>query len=118
MSLDKYTAVWVSNSSINDFVACQRLYFLRNVYNVYKDPRTNHKINIINPSLALGQTVHEALDALSFLPVEDRLKESLLDKYNLVWKKVAGKLGGFTDDTEELAVKGGQSMMPLYKFSR
>ncbi len=102
MSQDKYSAVWVSNSSISDFLNCPRLYFLRNVY---KDPKTNHKINIVSPPLALGQTVHEVLESLSFLPSDSRLNESLLDKYDVVWKKVSGKLGGFTDETEEKYVK-------------
>ncbi len=102
MPQNKYSAVWVSNSSINDFVTCPRLYFLRNVY---KDPDTKHKINIINPSLALGQTVHEVLEGLSVLPAEMRLKDSLLDKYNTAWEKVTGKLGGFRDAQEEEAVK-------------
>ncbi len=102
MPQDKYTAIWVSNSSINDFLNCPRLYYLRNVY---KDPKTNHKINIINPSLALGQAVHEVLEGLSLLPAENRLKESLFDKYNRAWQKVTGKLGGFRDEAEELTVK-------------
>lgn len=102
MVQDKYTAIWVSNSSIIDFLTCHRLYYLRNVY---KDPKTRHKINIINPSLALGQTVHEVLESLSILAAEDRLKASLLDKYNAIWEKVSGKFGGFKDDYEEQVVK-------------
>ncbi|MBU4016440.1 PD-(D/E)XK nuclease family protein, partial [Patescibacteria group bacterium] len=109
MPQNKYSAVWVSNSSINDFVTCPRLYFLRNVY---KDPDTKHKINIINPSLALGQTVHEVLEGLSVLPAEMRLKDSLLDKYNTAWEKVTGKLGGFRDAHEEQTVKErGEKML-------
>lgn len=94
--------VWVSNSSMSDFLNCPRLYYLRNVY---KDPRTNHKINIISPALALGQMVHEVLEALSFLPAEERFKESLLDKYSKSWEKVSGKLGGFKTKEEEDAIK-------------
>jgi len=109
MPQDKYSAVWVSNSSISDFITCPRLYYLRNVY---KDPQTNHKINIINPSLALGQIVHEVLEALSILGAEDRFKEPLLDKYHLSWNKVTGKLGGFKDKDEEQAVKErGEKML-------
>jgi CRISPR/Cas system-associated exonuclease Cas4 (RecB family) len=102
MPQDKFSAVWVSNSSISDFLSCPRLYYLRNVY---KDPKTNHKVNIINPSLALGQIVHEVLEELSVLDVEDRFKKPLLDKYNLLWDKVTGKLGGFKSISEEEAVK-------------
>ncbi len=102
MPQDKYSAIWVSNSSISDFLKCPRLYYLRNVY---KDPKTNHKINIISPALALGQTVHEVLESLSFLPSDSRFTESLLSKYDVVWQKVSGKLGGFTDEIEEKYVK-------------
>jgi len=81
---------------------CPRLYYLRNVY---KDPVTRHKINIINPSLALGQSVHEVLEALSTVPVEKRFEASLLEAYKAAWKKVSGKLGGFVNETEEQMVK-------------
>jgi len=102
MAQDKYSAVWVSSSSMNDFVKCPRLYYLRNVY---KDPITRHKINIINPSLALGQSVHEVLEALSLIPAEERFKTSLLTAYDIAWQKVSGKFGGFTNETEEATTK-------------
>ncbi|HVA96640.1 MAG TPA: PD-(D/E)XK nuclease family protein [Candidatus Acidoferrales bacterium] len=102
MAQDKYSAVWVSNSSMSDFLQCPRLYYLRNVY---KDPVTRHKINIVNPSLALGQSVHEVLEALSLIPVAERFETSLLETYDTVWKKVSGKLGGFTNEQEEQIVK-------------
>lgn len=102
MPQDKYSAVWVSNSSISDFLSCPRLYYLRNVY---KDPRTGHKINIINPSLSLGQTVHEVLEALSVLDFDKRFNDSLLDKFDAVWEKVSGKMGGFKNKEIEIATK-------------
>lgn len=110
MSLDKYSAVWVSNSSINDFLACRRLYFLRNVY---KDPQTRHKINIINPSLALGSAVHEVLEGLSSVPIEERFTIPLLEKYDKAWEKYRGKKGGFKSVEEEKAVKqrGAEMLM-------
>ena len=106
---DKYSAVWVSNSSISDFLACPRLYYLRNVY---KDPLTRHKINIISPPLALGQAVHEVLEALSILDFDKRFDESLLEKYDQVFKKVSGKMGGFKDShIEEEVKKRGEEML-------
>ena len=102
MAQDKYSAVWVSNSSMGDFMHCPRLYYLRNVY---KDPTTRHKVNIVNPALALGQSVHEVLEALSMLPVEDRFTVPLLTTYETVWKKLSGKLGGFHNEEEEAYVK-------------
>ena len=94
----KFTAVWVSHSSLSDFLKCPRLYYLRNVY---KDPSTGHKITVMTPPLALGQAVHEVVESLSILPTEERLKISLLDKLDEAWKKVTGKWGGFKTDEEE-----------------
>lgn len=115
MANDKYSAVWVSSSSMSDFVKCPRLYYLRNVY---KDPVSRHKINIINPSLALGQSVHEVLEALSIIAAEDRFTTSLLTTYDTVWEKVSGKLGGFTNEQEEKAVKerGAQMLKRVIEY--
>ncbi len=92
MTPDKYKAVWVSHSSISDFLNCPRSYFLRNIY---KDPRTGNKMTIITPPLSLGAAVHEIIESLSALPVRDRLKISLVKKLDLIWKKYEGELGGF-----------------------
>jgi len=105
---DKYKAVWLSHSSIADFLKCPRLYFLRNVY---KDPRTAHKMNIITPQLALGQIVHEVVESLSVLPVEERFAISPLKKFDLAWEKVAGEKGGFASRDQEMEFKERGSMM-------
>ena len=78
---DKFKAVWLSHSSIADFLKCPRLYYLRNVY---KDPRTGHKFTIMTPPLALGQAVHEVVEGLSILNVEDRFAVSLLEKFETI----------------------------------
>jgi len=98
MPPDKFTAVWVSHSSMGDFLKCPRAYYLKNVY---KDPRTNHKISLIQPPLALGQAVHEVVESLSTLPVEKRLEQPLTDKFEKAWEKIAGKKGGFKNKAEE-----------------
>jgi len=98
MASDMYSAVWVSHSSISDFVKCPRCYFLKNVY---KDPKTGHKIAITGPALALGQAVHQVVESLSILPTETRFKESLLALYERAWQKVTGKRGGFLNDEQE-----------------
>ncbi len=95
---DKYKAVWVSHSSISDFLACPRAYYLRNVY---KDPKTGHKITVTSPALSLGQTVHEVVEGLSVLAVNDRLKTPLLKKLDIAWQKVSGKVGGFKNKEQE-----------------
>lgn len=102
MATDKYSAVWVSHTSISDFLACPRAYFLKNVY---KDPKTGHKVQLMSPALALGQAVHEVIESRSVLPAEVRFKESLLDAYERAWKKISGKRGGFTDPETEAQFK-------------
>lgn len=98
MPLDKYTATWVSHTSISDFLRCPRAYFLKHMY---RDPKTHHKIKLMNPSLALGSSVHEVLESLSILPKEKRFLDPLVAKFERAWEKVAGKRGGFPDiDTE------------------
>ena len=99
---DKFSATWVSHTSMSDFLKCPRAYFLNNVY---RDPQSNHKIQLVNPSLALGQTVHEVLESLSTLPTTDRLKKSLLERFEESWKKVSGKRGGFTSEEQEALYK-------------
>lgn len=101
-SKDKYKAVWLSHSTIADFLNCPRLYFLRNVY---KDPRTGHKMTVMSPPLALGQAVHEVVEGLSILPIEERFLISPLKKFELSWNKVAGEKGGFRNYQQEMEYK-------------
>lgn len=109
MLKDKFSAVWVSHSSIGDYLKCPRAYFLKNIY---RDPKTNHKIMLMQPPLALGQAVHEVVESLSSLPVESRFAESLLKRYDVAWKAISGKMGGFTSEDEEMKFKTrGASMI-------
>lgn len=102
MAADKYSAVWISHSSVGDFLKCPRLYYL---HNVYKDPKTGHKVNITNPALALGVAVHEVLEGLIAYKAEDRMKQPLLEHLDKAWAKVSGKRGGFRSSDEEEQVK-------------
>jgi len=101
-SPDKFSAIWMSHSSISDFLECPRAYYLKNVY---KDPKTGHKIQIITPALALGQTIHEVLESLSLIPTQNRLSENLIDKFDKIWSKVSGRKGGFRNEEIEVAYK-------------
>ncbi len=106
---DKYTATWVSHSSISDFLRCPRLYYLRNVY---KNPKTRRKINIIKPPLSLGQSIHEVIEGLSEIPVENRFDTPLIKRFDVAWEKVSGRKGGFTSKTEEKEYKArGKKML-------
>ena len=98
MSTQFQPSVWVSHSSISDFLKCPRCYYLRNVY---KSKQTNRKMNIITPPLALGQVVHEVIEGLSALPQAERFKVPLLEKFEKSWEKVSGIKGGFKDSAEE-----------------
>ncbi len=105
---DKYSAVWVSHSSMGDFLKCPRAYFL---HNVYKN-ENGRKINIVNPHLSLGIAVHETLEGLLKYKAQDRFKRSLAARFEENWKKVSGKIGGFKTAQEEADAKArAQSMI-------
>jgi ATP-dependent helicase/DNAse subunit B len=99
---DKFSAIWVSHSSINDYLRCPRLYFLNNIY---KNPQTGRKISLMNPHLALGQVVHDVLESLSELPANKRFDIPLKVLLNIKWQKVHGKMGGFKSELEEMKFK-------------
>ncbi len=90
--MDKYSATWVSHSRIADYLKCTRAYFLRNVY---KNPKTGRRMTIMTPPLALGQAVHEVIESLATLPVDERFLISPVKKLDPAWLKVTGKKGGF-----------------------
>ncbi|MBI5151790.1 MAG: PD-(D/E)XK nuclease family protein [Candidatus Pacebacteria bacterium] len=109
MPLDKFSAIWVSHSSISDFLQCPRAYFLKNVY---KSPKNGRKIAVMSPPLALGQVVHEVVESLSSLPVDRRFDVPLLDRFEQLWNSVSGKRGGFSSQkTEELYKSRGRMMI-------
>ena len=109
MAQDKFSAVWVSHSSISDFLSCPRSYYLKHIF---RDTKTGHKIKISSPSLSLGQAVHEIIESLSVLPVQNRFDKSLIDEFDKAWEKVSGKKGGFHDtDNEYLYKKRGEEML-------
>ncbi len=104
---DKYSAVWVSHSSMGDFLKCPRCYYL---HNVYKDPKNRRKMGIVSPALALGSAVHEVVESLAKVPISERLEyfqksELLMEKYETAWKKFSGKKGGFSSLEEETISK-------------
>ncbi|PIR40585.1 MAG: hypothetical protein COV32_02720 [Candidatus Yonathbacteria bacterium CG10_big_fil_rev_8_21_14_0_10_43_136] len=99
---DKYTAVWVSHSSMGDFLKCPRYYYL---HNMYKSPVTGHKVSVVNPHMSLGVAVHDVLEGLAEFPAESRMNRDLLALYNAGWKKVSGKKGGFQSADEEAGFK-------------
>jgi ATP-dependent helicase/DNAse subunit B len=118
---DKYKAVWVSHSSMGDFLKCPRLYYL---HNVYKNPKTGNKIALVSPHMSLGVAVHNVLEWLVNYKSEERPSVDFLAQYEEEWKKVSGKIGGFTSAEMELEFKErGKNMLlrvkenpgPLFK---
>lgn len=99
---DKYSAVWVSHSSMGDFLKCRRLYYL---HNMYKNPKTNAKISLVSPHMSLGIAVHEVLEGLGDYKSEERMNRDLLADYENAWKKVTGRKGGFKTPEEEAEFK-------------
>lgn len=99
---DKYAATWVSHSSLSDFIACPRSYYLKNVY---KDPKTGNKIQLISPALVLGQVVHAVLESRSKLGVSERFKQPLIAQFEELWRPFSGRYGGFADAAHELRFK-------------
>lgn len=109
MSGDKFTATWVSYSSITDFLHCPRAYFLKNIW---KRPQTGRRVQLSSPPLSLGSAIHEVIESLSCLPVKSRFSEPLIPKLEIVWEKYTGKLGGFLDvETEYKYKTRGQAML-------
>lgn len=98
---DKFNALWVSHSSIKDFLKCPRAYFLHNIYRT----KDNRKINLVSPSLSLGHVVHETLENLSNYKAEIRFLQPLENSFEENWAKVSGKVGGFKSIEEEIEAK-------------
>lgn len=99
---DKFTATWISHTSINDYLTCPRAYYLKNIY---KDRQNGKKIQIVSPALSLGSAVHEVLEGLSQIPTEKRFEISPIVKFETAWLKFAGKTGGFNDTNKENQTK-------------
>jgi ATP-dependent helicase/DNAse subunit B len=110
MHKDKFSATWVSHSSISDYLNCPRSYYLKNVY---KDSTSGNKIQITSPALSLGCAVHEVLEGLSVVPTKDRFKENLIDKFEKTWQQnYTGKQGGFLSESlEKDYVERGKKML-------
>jgi len=113
MTQDKYSALWISYSSLSDFLNCPRLYYLKNIY---RNPATNNKVQIASPPLSLGYVVHEVLEYISTIPLKDRFKEPFPVILSRYWHLVSGLQGGFTDKDTEQEYKNRAEAMLSYCF--
>lgn len=90
-------AIFLSNTSLNDFLSCPRAYYLKNIY---RDPRNNYRIQIASPYLALGATVHDVIKW--YLTCEEvPTLEGAKQKFKDLWGKYHGRRGGFTSAADE-----------------
>ena len=101
MPQDKYSALWVSHSSIGDFLKCPRAYFIHNIYKT----ANRRKVNLVSSALSLGSAVHETLENLGNYKVDQRFLQPLETAFEENWKKVSGKIGGFKTIQEETEAK-------------
>lgn len=101
-------AVFLSYTSINDFLKCPKAYFLKNIY---RDSQNNYRLQITSPYISLGATVHDAIHWY----VQNSQTPSFLDineQFRNFWWKYHGKRGGFASSEEEAAFgKRGVKML-------
>lgn len=89
--------IFISYTSLNDFLKCKRSYYLKNIY---RDPKSGLRVQIASPYLSLGSTVHDT--ARWFLDMKGQASlEQLEDKFRNFWLKYRGKRGGFESDEVE-----------------
>lgn len=106
-------AIFLSHTSLGDFLKCPRSYYLRNVY---RNPQTNYRIQIASPYISLGAVVHDAIrwflensDKPSFLQLNEQFRN--------FWWKYHGKRGGFASKEDE-AVFGQRGLKMLENFAK
>lgn len=111
---NKYNAIWLSHSSVSDYLKCPRLYYLRNLWK----NSNNRKVNIVSPHMSLGSAVHQTIEPLGLLPISERLDKinnpisNLNDIFEKNWKKFTGIMGGFEDlETEKEFKERGLAMI-------
>lgn len=94
-------AIFLSNTSLADFLNCKRSYFLKNIY---RDPKSGLRLQAASPYLSLGSTVHDTIRW--YLDLKGQVsKDQLLKKFENFWLKFSGKRGGFSKKEDEEAFK-------------
>ena len=120
---DKFKAIWLSHSSLTDFLTCQRLYFLKNIYK----NENKRKISLTSPSAVLGIVIHNVLEKLVAFKSAERVNQNLLEDFQREWKKLKWMTGLKEEVAEEkiklrnLEAKGEgimKSLMADFKILR
>lgn len=89
--------IYLSYTSLKDFLKCPRSYYLKNIY---KDPQSGFRMQIASPYLTLGSTVHDSVKW--YLDLKGQVtKKQLEEKFRNLWLKYRGKKGGFSSNEIE-----------------
>lgn len=98
--------IYISYTSLRDFLKCPNSYFLKNIYKQKLPPRGGEephepfRIQIASPYLSLGSVVHDSAKWL--LDLQGQVtKDQLEQKFRNLWLKYRGKRGGFSSLEEE-----------------
>lgn len=105
--------IFVSFTSLKDFLNCPRSYYLKNIYH---DPKTGFRLQIASPYLTLGSTIHDAIKW--FLDMQGQVSsDQLISKYRNLWLKYRGKKGGFSSIEQEadFGTRGLSMLENFYK---
>ena len=103
--------IFLSYTSLSDFLKCPNSYYLKNIY---RDPKTGNRVQIASPFLSLGSTVHDSIKW--FLEMEGQITFPQLEaKFRNLWLKYTGKRGGFSNKEEE-ATFGKRGLKMLDNF--
>lgn len=89
--------IFISYTTLSDFLKCPRTYYLKNIY---RDSKTGSRIQIASPHLSLGSTVHDSIKW--FIEMKGQVSsDQVISKYRNLWLKYRGKRGGFESDEIE-----------------
>lgn len=103
--------IFVSFTSLSDFLKCPKAYWFKNIY---RDPKSGHRIQIASPYLSLGSTVHDSCKW--YLDMGGQVTHPQLEaKFRNLWRKYSGKRGGFSSKEEE-AVFGKRGLKMISNF--
>ncbi|MCF7845268.1 MAG: PD-(D/E)XK nuclease family protein [Candidatus Pacebacteria bacterium] len=99
----------VSYSAISSFCRCPHSYYFQYEY---RNPKTGNRVGVVNPYLSLGLSVHRAIEDLSDVPIKERVKISLKERFDEIFSEYRGLKGGFiSQKKEDFFYKRGLEMM-------
>ena len=104
---------YLSYTSISDFLKCPRSFYLKNVY---RDPKTNFRLQLASPYLSLGSTVHDSIAWYLTLRKKPDFPE-VIKTFKNYWLKFHGRKGGFSSLDEE-TVFGQRGISMLENFTK